>query len=273
MSDKHKNPVMISCAKIDLPREKEEGIHTQPANEFFLSIKGHGIHLTAHGDQPFKRGDIFFFPRGQLHMHMKKTKICSGLTVRFRDEAFSANDPADQEAYHELSMLKIAAYCGLNKVILSAQAQKAVSSLFHQVVNEKRPTESFLKGIGLLVLAHIAKGTLNQKPANFDHRIVRILTYLDTHASEDINIDDLAKLACLSKSHFHHLFKKETGISVIEYLSQIRVGMSVLQLTSTNHTVLEIAHKCGFNSASRFYEAFKKYRGHEPNDLRMKRLP
>jgi AraC-like DNA-binding protein len=262
---------MISCGKIDLPRKNEEGIHTQPANEFFLTVKGKGIHRTVHGDQPFKKGDIHFFPRGQLHTHIKGTKICNGLTVRFRDEAFSDTDPADKEAHQTLAMLKIAAYQGQNKVSLSPRTHKEVCSLFNQAVNEKRPAKSFWKGIGLLALSFIDKGIYKQRRMkDIDPRIVNILCYFDTNAAQKISINDLTKYACLSKSHFHHLFKKETGTSVIDYLSQIRIGMAVLKLASTDQTILEIAHSCGFNSASRFYEAFKKYRGHEPGDLRKK---
>jgi AraC-like DNA-binding protein len=263
-------PVMIGAAEIDIPRVREEGIHTQPANEFLLIEKGRGVHRTVHGELPFKRGDIHFFPRGQLHTHVKQSKICKAFTVRFRDESFFGSDPADKEAHDHLLYLKTLAYQGKNKVVLPADIEKKVKSLFRLSARERHHVggRSFLKGIGLQALSYMMRARAEEdEQAPIDPRIVKVLSHIDLHAAEYLTVDNMAKLACLSRSHFHALFKKFTGDSFVDYLTRIRVGMAALKLSSTDHTVLDVAYECGFYSVSRFYEAFKKFRGHSPGKI------
>jgi AraC-like DNA-binding protein len=263
-------PLMIGAAEIDIPRVREEGIHTQPANEFLLIEKGKGVHRTVHGEQPFVKGDIHFFPRGQLHTHVKQCKSCKAFTVRFRDEAFFGSDPADKEAHDHLLYLKTLAYQGRNKVILPPDIEKKVKALFRLSARERHQVggRSFVKGIGLQALSYMMRARSEESDETLvDPRIVKVLSHIDVHAAEYLTVEKMAKLACLSRSHFHALFKRFTGDSFVDYLTRIRVGMAVMNLRSTDHSVLDVAYECGFYSVSRFYDAFKKYKGHSPGQI------
>jgi len=260
---------MLSSASITLPRPGEEGVHTQPANEFLLVEEGRGVHRTAHGETPFRAGQIHFFPRGQLHAHRKTSRVCRCLTVRFRDEAFAEDDPADREAHEELARLKLAAYRGSSRVGLMGAHLRRVRELFRQAVgSDPVSRRSFLKGVGLQALAIMARSRPGRDRAReTDPRIVRVLAWLDRSASESVRVEDAARVACLGRSRFHELFRLATGSGFVEYLTRLRVGMAVLQIAGSDRTVLEIAYACGFGSASRFYEAFARYHPGRPGEV------
>jgi AraC-like DNA-binding protein len=266
-------PQVISSAEISLPRPKEEGWHTQPANEFLLILEGKGVHRTFLGEQEFSAGDIHFFPRGQLHEHAKSSVACKCLTVRFRDEAFAADDPVDAEAHHWLAGLKQHAHLGRNRLELSPTSARKLRALFRQAVAENATAQAgsrvMLKAIALEALVLISReSAMSLADEESPGKMADVFAYIDAHAAERISVEQMLEIACLSRSHFHATFKRLTGTTLFEHVTRIRVGMAALELGTSNLPLEEIAYQCGFAGISRLYEAFKRYRGHTPGSLR-----
>jgi len=67
------------------------------------------------------------------------------------------------------------------------------------------------------------------------------------------------------------LFKKEVGISLIDYLNRMRIDMSLSYLEMTDLPISEIAEKIGFQDANYFSPMFKKYMQFRPSDYRLAR--
>ncbi len=64
-------------------------------------------------------------------------------------------------------------------------------------------------------------------------------------------------------------FKNETGISMLEYITNLRIGGAKRLLRTTSEHVLEVAKMCGFNDPSYFTRTFHKKTGFSPNDYRL----
>jgi len=77
--------------------------------------------------------------------------------------------------------------------------------------------------------------------------------------NKDISVDQLAKKACMSTSHFHKKFKDTLGISPIDYINSEKIKFSKkLIKESKDIRMSEIAFKSGFNNTSYFNRQFKK---------------
>ena len=62
----------------------------------------------------------------------------------------------------------------------------------------------------------------------------------------------------MSKNHFSYLFRKETGHSFNDYLTEVRINKAKLLLTSPQtYTIAEIAEMTGFNDTGYFGKVFK----------------
>lgn len=83
-----------------------------------------------------------------------------------------------------------------------------------------------------------------------------------------IHMTAVAKQVGVSLSHFNRLFKKVTNLTPTQYLAKRRVAEAIRLLEQTEHNILEIAYSTGFRSLSSFYQCFKAYCGHTPNELR-----
>lgn len=94
------------------------------------------------------------------------------------------------------------------------------------------------------------------------------LKYMEMHYYEKITIADMAKVTEFSESHFMYYFKKNMGVSFIEYLKDYRLTMASRLLKSTDSTILAIAMEVGFDNLSYFNRSFKKKYGCTPGTFR-----
>jgi len=86
--------------------------------------------------------------------------------------------------------------------------------------------------------------------------------------SVEISRDELAKQVYMSPDHLTKLFKKETGMSLSDYIINKRILLAKQLLTSTNLSVVEIAQRAGFSYSSYFVRIFKKKTGVTPQQYR-----
>lgn len=91
---------------------------------------------------------------------------------------------------------------------------------------------------------------------------------IHTRYCESVSLPMLAGLAGIHPSTANKIFHSVLGISVNEYLTRYRLARAMQQLAETNSPILQIAYDCGFGSASRFYDIFKRRTGTTPRLFR-----
>ena len=96
-----------------------------------------------------------------------------------------------------------------------------------------------------------------------DERIRRMLQFIESHLSEELTIEGLAEKFFISRYHMMRLFKKETGQSVYEYLTERRLFLA-RELIRQGLPATESCFQAGFGSYSSFTRAFGKRFGTTP---------
>ncbi len=93
-----------------------------------------------------------------------------------------------------------------------------------------------------------------------DTRIGTVIKYITNNlTNKNLSVEVLAKIACMSTSHFHKQFKNTLGISPIDYINSEKIKFSKkLIKEAKNCRMAEIALKSGFNNSSYFNRQFKK---------------
>jgi len=99
-------------------------------------------------------------------------------------------------------------------------------------------------------------------------RIKIVLIYILHHFKNNLTLEQLAGIACMSPSHFHRLFKSYTGESVYAYIKKIRLEYAALCLLRSSEPPGNIAFSSGYSNVSAFSKAFKQYYGISPQDFR-----
>ena len=101
-------------------------------------------------------------------------------------------------------------------------------------------------------------GQLEEIQFKYQYRIKKISSFVNEHYQEDIKLDELADELGVSSQYLSKIFKKYYQISFKDYLSKIRIEHAIYEMTTTNHTLLEISENCGFPSQHAFIYTFKR---------------
>ena len=96
------------------------------------------------------------------------------------------------------------------------------------------------------------------------HRFAAVVGYIKDHLTESLTIDKLSALACMSKATFFRLFKREFGLTPVEFIIRERLGEAKRLLRHPLASVAEVCLRAGFNNLSYFQALFKKYEGVTP---------
>ncbi len=103
------------------------------------------------------------------------------------------------------------------------------------------------------------------------HRFAFVVEFIKNHIHEEITIDMLSNICYMSKPNFFKCFKREFGISPVDFVIKERMKMAKKLLKDVNVTIGEAAYAVGINNLSYFFKLFKRYEGTTPNEFR-KRL-
>jgi AraC-like DNA-binding protein len=115
----------------------------------------------------------------------------------------------------------------------------------------------------LILLESNYKKNSKHKNLNPDPKIKALILDLDQNYTKKISLDQLAGAYFLDKYHLCHLFKKNTGFSILEYIQSKRIQLAKSLIVS-DISFQEISRKCGFDDYSNFYKTFKKYTSLSP---------
>jgi len=100
--------------------------------------------------------------------------------------------------------------------------------------------------------------------------VQRATEYIKENYDRPISVMEVAEHVALSYHHLCRKFRKETGLTVIELISQLRIEKAKNLLTSTPHPVNEVARQVGFTSTVQFHRTFRKQTNDTPMQFRKK---
>lgn len=104
----------------------------------------------------------------------------------------------------------------------------------------------------------------------YSESIEKCLSIIEENYNQNITLDEITKAVAVSKNYFCHLFKKELGMSLWSYLTQVRLNKAKELLKETDMKTYEIAFEVGYDNPSYFSKIFKKTENMTPNEYREK---
>ena len=87
---------------------------------------------------------------------------------------------------------------------------------------------------------------------------------------QDLSLEGIAEQVYLTPSYLSYLFKKETGQSLIRYITQVRMDKAVALLKDTNMKIVDICKQLGYRNSNYFIQAFRQHYGVTPAKFREK---
>lgn len=107
-----------------------------------------------------------------------------------------------------------------------------------------------------------------QSPCTANHRMAFVANHIRTHLHENINVDKLADIACMSRAAFFRAFRREFGFSPVEFIQHERIAWAKELLADRQRSVTEVCYQVGFRSLNFFISVFKRLTGTSPGEFR-----
>ena len=100
--------------------------------------------------------------------------------------------------------------------------------------------------------------------ATFD----KMIAYIDENYQQKIELEDIAKIGGYNVNYTSQFFKRQLGVSFLEYLLRLRLREATVRLVNSEDGVAHIASSCGFADIKAFNVAFKKHFHTTPSEYR-----
>lgn len=99
-------------------------------------------------------------------------------------------------------------------------------------------------------------------------RLRETLSFIEQHYKEPVTMRQAAKAAALNPEYFCRVFKRNTGITFLEYVNQVRLTHIYEELTATQDTITDILARNGFTNYKIFCRMFRETYGQTPTQIR-----
>lgn len=229
-----------------------------------------------------QEGEIYFFDTGVPHyffaspeskrlVYQFDTSLYSQLfldaeygetiqEVFFNRENWSRNWPASVQSEMQQVLMQIyeanEAIKQNNLATIYLFLHQLLWLFYEQVPKKKNPTRQIVKSDALRDHSTIDK-------------LEKVFLYLENNYQEKITLENIAQEIGFNPQYFSRFFKKHTGITFVEFLTEYRINMAKAILSAEAIPMIEVAEKAGFNSVKTFHHVFKEYVGMSPKKYQM----
>lgn len=100
--------------------------------------------------------------------------------------------------------------------------------------------------------------------SNGEDVVIKAKQYIAEHFREDIDRDDVASVTHITPNYLSKKFREETGMTLRQYINELRIEEAKRLLLSTNMTISEISSEIGYDNSSYFSTVFRKICGVSP---------
>ena len=125
-------------------------------------------------------------------------------------------------------------------------------------------TSDIYREIDAVKSIHGTAKTADMTVATFD----KMIAYIDDNYQQKIELEDIAKIGGYNVNYTSQFFKRQLGVSFLEYLLRMRLREATVRLANSEDGVAHIASSCGFADIKAFNVAFKKHFHTTPSEYR-----
>jgi len=241
-------------------------LHYHPEYELVYIIQGSGTKFIGDSLGEFNKGELCLIGSNLPHLYRnhkeyydKKSKLRhQSITVHFKPEAFGPEFLSLPLARKVKKLLQDSQY-GID--FTGYRSEQLIQNLFQ--LPELKGLAKLVKLLEILdelshckqyklITADYVKGTDETNP----ERLKNIIQFLLTNFAGEISLQQVADIACMSRTSTCRFFKERTKQSLWDFLGEIRLNHAARLLRETPHTILSISNQSGFKNVTHFNRLF-----------------
>lgn len=264
------HPVLQSCYYHEwTTRDMQQHMHDRM--EIMCVIKGECDVRTGEEQVRLLAGDFILVDAGQPHaLRIDSQRGCMVLNVEFVFEDTGSPAPDVALLYRECAALRSLVDAGPTPY-LKVKDNGEMYRILSTVVDRATLSAGYDFTVDLwlaqmlLSLADLSGAGPRRQEADY---VQMAKDYVARHYYHEIHVADIARFIHIHPAYLQRLFKKNCDMSVVDYLTEVRMQKASDLLARTNMSILDIANSVGIHSQQYFTRLFKKVTGMTPKALR-----
>lgn len=241
--------------------------HEHKFYELEVTLLGDGVQVINGASYSMRRGEVHIIRPGDVHAFQTDSSLKTFL-VQFSpkhvtSEMMSELDGADRALITYLSNDECDAF---ENICNSLDLLKA-SETFSDSDVASRLIEILLDMFYLSFSSRKKAKVTSHEPQD---KMQQILDWMQMHYRTYINADDIAKQFHFNTAYLRRLFKERVGVSIMQYLKELRLEYAKNLLLTTKLKISEVCDRSGYRSMPTFISDFKQKYQHAPLSFREK---
>ena len=232
---------------------------------------GKGYQCINQHEFAYQPGNIFLLPPLDCHS-FRIDEPSRFYFIRFTDHYFlNADKLADYKDWFDRMAYILANYNKVPGDIISTDRERSfivqtIQSIYQEYLLADAYSDAIITGGMVSILNILARSIEKQyvEQANeTDGRFGEVLRYINTHISdhERLRIPLLASKFGISQTYFSEYFKKQAGVSLVQYITKSKLKLVETKILHTDLTLKEIAYQLNFTDSSHLAKTFKNAYG------------
>jgi AraC-like DNA-binding protein len=249
--------------------------HHHPEYELTLTLNSRGHRYVGDDVGAYDDGDLVLIGPGIPHSWHSREAIDPGkphvaLVAWFTREWVSQLTTVFPETAHLTGMLARAT----QGLFFDRRTSKVIAPLFEEIrtAPPARRLVLLIEVLTTLCQHHdavpLANAPRDGAAVAADPRMIRVFDHLHAHFAHTIAVGTLAQIACVSASTFHRMFKRHTRMTMVDYVTRLRIGRACSLLIETAQSVATIAADVGYTNLSLFNRQFARAKSATPSMFR-----
>lgn len=261
--------------------ETPYGEHKHDFVELVYTLSGKIIQRVDGDDYILTRGDMLFINYGQTHS-FEPVGSAEYVNIIITPDFFSNTLINSENMYEifEISMFSEFSSDDINctKPYVSFEGDEMlkIEEIVHHMLDEFSGKKSGYKSVisgymrvlfSLLLRKMCASGDPVDSLRNVTHELIE---YIDTNFGNKITLEELAERCFYNTSYLSRMFKKQSGMTISEYIRKRRMENAAKLLKTDNRlSISSVMEQCGYSDSGLFYTHFKEYYKVNPKEYRM----
>ncbi|CAG7644546.1 AraC family transcriptional regulator [Paenibacillus allorhizosphaerae] len=241
--------------------QKKSHLH-EHSYEIYYLLSGKRNYFIQDRVYAVQKGDLIIINKKELHHTADRGEPGHERLL------INAAEPFVRPAIDPGAPALLPFHRGSGVLRLNLEEQSAVETLMLRIMDELKGkqagyelyAEALLTELLLLIYRWEERYVSQDAPSqdNLQEKITQVARYISTHYKEDITLEKLSDHFFISPYYLCRIFKKLTGLSVVEYVQLARMREAKRLLEETNEKIIDIAEMVGYASVGHFNRVFKK---------------
>lgn len=251
--------------------------HSHIQFEITYIAAGDGVYTTDSRQYKIQKGDVFVFSSNEFHYITDVGENGLKLINLHIEPTYLWGRQHDSLSEKNINLCYFHSNNFSNQIDISnsKNISKLILDIKTELEKQREEYPLFVKSLVNLILVSLIRDlnysqAENQIDKTHIKGIRNAVSYIDSHLTEKITLETVAKFVGITPNYFSNLFHKFSNTPFQDYVIARRIELAEKMLSdeTSNKSVLEIATLCGFNNTANFNKAFKKHTGITPREYR-----